>query len=288
MCHPAQIWRRVARVFGGAPRPHETVRLPWGMPLTIRPGEDIGRQIWAMGVFDLCVTEALWRLVDPGELTIDVGGNIGYMSSILSVRAGRRGRVIAFEPHPDVFKDFAANAAGWQQARGWTNVEARQLALGNHSGEARLAVPDRFEENRGLARIQSDTTGNHAPTIPIAMTTLTKELAAGDRIGVLKIDVEGHELPVLEGAEALLRERRVREIIFEERGDFPSPVAQFLQRRGFEIFALRPRLSGPRLEPPDRPVSPLRQWETPSFLATMDSKRARDRFAPRGWQSLRG
>jgi FkbM family methyltransferase len=286
MCQPAQVCRRIARCLAGPPRPVETVILPWGLPLSIRPAEDIGRQIWAMGVFDLCVTETLWRLVEPGELVIDVGANIGHMTSVMSVRAGQRGRVLSFEPHPDVFRDLSEQLAAWKQARGWTNISARPVALGNQNGQAFLNIPDRFEENRGLAQVGETADGLRA--VPIEIRRLADVLDREDGVGVMKIDVEGHELQVLEGADSLLRERRLRDVVFETREGADSPAARRLRERGYTIYALRARLGGPRLEAPGQNLTPLRIWEVPSCLATLEPDRVREKFAARGWQALRG
>lgn len=286
MCQPAQVCRRIARCLAGPPRPVETVRLPWGLPLNIRPAEDIGRQIWAMGVFDLCVTETLWRLIEPGELAVDVGANIGHMTSVMSVRTGRSGRVLSFEPHPEVFRDLSNQLVAWEQARGWTNITAQPVALGNRNGQAFLNVPDRFEENRGLAQVGEAADGHRA--VPVEIRRLADVLGQTEHVGVMKIDVEGHELQVLEGADSLLRGQRVRDVLFEAREGVDSPVARRLRERGYTVYALRARLGGPRLETPGQNLTPLRVWEVPSCLATLEPARAAQNFAPRGWQALRG
>ena len=59
-----------------------TVHLPWGLQLRIDPRESIGSAVWRLGLYDLAVSETLWRLTSPGDLTVDVGANIGHMTSI--------------------------------------------------------------------------------------------------------------------------------------------------------------------------------------------------------------
>src|SRR6059058_5875426 len=95
----------------------ETV-LPWGLPLTFHTGEYIGSEIAKLGLYDLCVSETLYRLLDPGELAVDAGANIGQMTSLLAARAGAAGRVLAFEPHPDVFKELSVNVSRWATRAG--------------------------------------------------------------------------------------------------------------------------------------------------------------------------
>jgi len=54
----------------------------------IDPQEALGNNIASQGLYELGVTETLWRLTESGDLAIDAGANIGYTASILGVRAG--------------------------------------------------------------------------------------------------------------------------------------------------------------------------------------------------------
>ena len=67
------------------------------------------RHMAAQVSIDLAVSEALWRLLDPGALALDVGANIGFMTNLMAWRSGPCGRVLAFEPHPEVFRSLAEN-----------------------------------------------------------------------------------------------------------------------------------------------------------------------------------
>ena len=72
----------------------------------MNPKETIGRAILRLGVYDLCVSESICRLLDPGESAIDVGANLGYMTSLMAAKAGKCGSVESFEPHPDLMPNF--------------------------------------------------------------------------------------------------------------------------------------------------------------------------------------
>src|SRR5580704_10103514 len=66
--------RQLLRRFGPRPKGPDDIAevlLPWGLPFRIRPQEVLGRAIWNTGVYDLAVSEALWRLTDPGETVVD-------------------------------------------------------------------------------------------------------------------------------------------------------------------------------------------------------------------------
>ena len=98
---PSQGVRRILRRLKPRPR-SAVVELPWKLQLCIRLDDHIGWSIWRTGVYDLCVTEVLWRLIDKGETSVDVGANIGHMTSVMVKRVGASGKVHAYEAHPEV------------------------------------------------------------------------------------------------------------------------------------------------------------------------------------------
>src|SRR3954449_12172031 len=107
---PRQLLRRL-RAGTDVGNATVRVRLPGGADF-VAPGSDhIAKALLHLGVFDLVVTETLWRLIDPGEVVVDAGANIGYMSSIMAARvgAGCGGGGGAFEPHPQLFRELQAN-----------------------------------------------------------------------------------------------------------------------------------------------------------------------------------
>ncbi len=258
---PRQILTRI-----GPKLPHGkvVVTLPWKLPLTINPREVVGHGIWLHGVFDLPATETLWRLTEPSDLTVDVGANIGYMTSIFAARSHK---VLVFEPHPEIYKRLSANVAAWNKE----SVELFNLAASDHAGQAFLSIPEAFTFNEGLAAIGESG---------ISIQTIRLDELISSAVGVMKIDVEGHELNVLKGVPLHL----VRDIVFEEHGACPSPVTEYLSLHGFSIFRIerrfkRPLLTKAEVQHPD--------IMSPNYLATKEPERALRLLDLSGWQSLR-
>lgn len=139
---PSQLIRRVGRAVGGTPAGPTMVRLPWGYPFQIDPRETIGRAIWTTGLYDLAVSEALFRLVRPGSVCLDVGANIGYMSSLMAFQAGSAGRVLAFEPHPMVGDMLAKNLDQFSRQSAAAPVTLHPVAVSDVAGDARLLDTD--------------------------------------------------------------------------------------------------------------------------------------------------
>ncbi len=119
---PTQIYRRIQRFFNESTNKFEDVLLPWNIKIAIRPQDVIGRSIWGMGIYDLSVTEVLWRLIDRAETTIDIGANIGYMTSIMAKRVEKKGSVYCFEPHPEIYEELSENIKNWQVSLGWHQI----------------------------------------------------------------------------------------------------------------------------------------------------------------------
>ena len=284
--HPARLARRALHRtgLGSAALPEVAVaRLPWGLELEVHPQDAIGYSILTTGMFDPAVSETLHRLIDPGDVVVDIGANVGYLTSLAATRAGPTGTVIAYEPHPRVFARLCANAARWATRPSIGPVELRQAAVSDHAGTARLASGPHFDQNMGLAALHpDDAASDDIDLVSVAVERLDDVIGDGI-IGVLKIDVEGHEPEVLQGAERLLATGQIRDIVFEDHDPYPDVSTELLEAAGYHLIALSNDLFGLRLLDPER-RGPLRGWPGPSYLATRDPQRAIDRLGARGWR----
>ena len=64
---PQQLLRRLLALRTPGLGRERTFPLPWGLPLTVDSQDTIGRAVWHLGLYDLLVSETLWRLISPGE-----------------------------------------------------------------------------------------------------------------------------------------------------------------------------------------------------------------------------
>ncbi len=255
--------------------------MPWGLPLAYEPSESMGSGISRTGVFDLLVTEALYRLVEPGEFALDVGANVGYMSSVMAARLGPQGHITAFEPHPKIASQLRDNVARWK-SKPVAGIETVEAAVSSSSGTGVLSEGPDFEHNRGTAAL--DAEDGKSPTHSVQLVQID-EYVKGD-VGVLKLDVEGHELSALEGAARALERRQIRDVIFEGLDDYPTPVTDMLEAAGYHIFLLDQRLRGPSLLSPTT-ADAGNLWTVDSYVATTRPERALQKIDGWGWHSLR-
>ncbi|HEV2804404.1 MAG TPA: FkbM family methyltransferase [Chthoniobacterales bacterium] len=226
--------------------------------------------------------------MDPGETCLDVGANLGYMTSLLSARVGSLGRVHAFEPHPTVFARLKRNLANFANKGAVTIYDN---AVGAGDGAADLFESAEFEENEGTSSLVAANAGasSHLPKHCVALRRLDSLFAEDTAIGLLKIDVEGAELDVLNGASGMLARHRIRDIVWEDHAVYPSKSAEILCQNGYRIFQFAKRVLGPSFwEPGGKAGTRNLPWETPNYLATLDPVRADSRLRARGWYCLRG
>lgn len=278
---PWQLMLRAFRSVGPRPPSAVVIRLPWGVAIEIDPGEDIGRAIWTTGVYDLAVSEVLWRLATPGATAVDLGANIGYMTGLLAVRCGPAGRVLAVEPNPLVLPRLRGNVARVTVASGAARVAVHPVAASDRAGTARLACPASFEGNNGVGYLTTELGGGQTEVPTARLDDLV-----GEPVQVMKVDVEGHEATALRGCERLLAGGQIRHLIFEEHGGPDSETCRLLASHGYTMFQLGWTMRGPTLSEPGRPAV-VRPYEAPSYLATISPTDAEAACRPRGWEVLR-
>jgi FkbM family methyltransferase len=257
--------------------------------MEVNTNETIGRELLRQNVFDIAVSETAWRLLKPGDVAVDVGANIGYMTCLFAARVGESGRVEAFEPHPRIFARLSQNAQALAQARRAPVITLRDIALGGHDGTAELVEPSSFGANEGTSSVVRGTVvpgPGSANGFEVRVARLDSFFPDG-RIALLKVDVEGFEAEVFAGAERALAQRRIQSVIYEAHDCERSSLHRLLSAHGYSLFGIGHDLLGPRLTAGSAAPRVDRAWESPSYLATLDPAAVQSALRPRGWQVLR-
>ncbi|MFP6874087.1 MAG: FkbM family methyltransferase [Verrucomicrobiales bacterium] len=252
--------------------------------MTVSPHDRIGASILKTGSYDTAVLECLYRLADEGELCLDIGANFGLMTGLLAIATGNNGMVIAFEPHPEIAASLKEHIKLWKTTRDIAAIRVCDAAVSEKNGTAELAIPREFSENSGTARITQPqkTQQQDENRINVQTICLDDFLDEGQApIGVLKIDIEGHEKAALSGAAGLLRRGAIRDIVYEDQEGYPSGVSNYLEAYGYKVFLIRKGLLKPMLLPPGTPL-----YELGNFLATLDPARANNRLRKTGYRIL--
>jgi FkbM family methyltransferase len=158
-------------------------------------------------------------------IVLDIGANVGYYTLMAARGVGAGGRVIAFEPSPRNFSFLRKHL----EINNIRNAECQQLALSNEVGTARFAA----DIDPVAQRMTSS--GN----ISVKTTTIDEFLAGANiKVDLIKIDVEGAELKVLQGARNTLQKMRPK-VFIETHDRFESGVHQqcekFLLELGYRV-----------------------------------------------------
>jgi FkbM family methyltransferase len=239
-------------------------KTPWGNAIEIDTHETIGYSIYSTRIYDLALSETLWRLIEPGNFVLDVGANIGFITSLCSYKTGPQGKVWAFEPNPIILTRLHKNIGN----NHYPNTTLHPFALSDSNKEGYLELPEEFTYNQGVAFVKNGSHSTNA--IKIELRKLDDMVDPGAIIDVLKIDVEGHELTVLKGAEQIIEKRQITNIVYEDHHPYPSPIAAFLTAKGYTIYRMEKgwlnlNLTNPSIEPS------ANGWEPTNYLATLDT-----------------
>ncbi|HEX5853623.1 MAG TPA: FkbM family methyltransferase [Solirubrobacteraceae bacterium] len=179
------------------------------------------------------INAALATALGGAATYVDVGSNRGQVLRE-AVRVAPRARHIAFEPIPALAQEIA---------RAFPSVDCRRKALGKSAGSAEFCHFTQLDGWSGLRRNPEISDERGKPElITVEVSTLDAELA-GLTPTVIKIDVEGAELAVLEGGRAVLANAHPL-LIFEHvpetaalYGDAPDAVWELLAELDYEAFS---------------------------------------------------
>jgi FkbM family methyltransferase len=298
---PKYLFQRIFQPFKGNISHQETAefKLRWGLTITANPYEEHGKILNRLGIIDLNVTESIWRLLKPDSTFLDVGANIGYMTSVAIARLeslpDSNGKVIAYEPHPGIYNNFLQpNVDRWISQIDRTQVTLHQVALSDRNGTTELAIPVEFSQNQGLAQVISisedaeefvikHSSSQSFERIAIECQRLDDCLGSSEIVDLMKIDVEGHELAVFEGGAKCLEEHRIHHIIFEAHDGYHTPLTDLLESKGYTIFGIDRHFTGPKLVEAGLDSDAVK-WLPKNYIATCRSLEVVEAFRTSGWQ----
>jgi len=162
--------------------------------------EGIDFSIYLLGAFERSTAAALRKLLRPGDVAMDIGANVGSHTLGMAKSVGDGGRVFAFEPTDFAFSKLQRNLSLNPQLQGHTRTAQTFLGAGHgQSVPAGLYAKWPLFNREG---VHPKHRGQMATTLCAKYSSLD-EFASRERISridLIKIDVDGNELPVLQGA----------------------------------------------------------------------------------------
>lgn len=215
--------------------PEVTVNVAPGVTLRLDPRDFVEREILLHGAYEPATLSLICRLLSPGAVFVDVGAHVGQYSLHALAVVGSQGRVLAFEPSPATAARFRQNTI----LSNATGVVLHHFALSDVAGVAALQHPAFHSVhgfNSGGASLMA-VSGGATYQVALLPCSAVPALANLARIDVLKIDVEGHELPVLRSLFARGLPRPWHIVLEYLPAAFPSAAAipALLRAQGYTL-----------------------------------------------------
>ncbi len=180
-------------------------------------------------------SKASAELIEPGDLVIDIGANIGIFTGIAAQRTGPTGKVISFEPEPE-------NAGYLQQMltlNQLQNVRLESLGIADRKSTFRLYLS---KENKGDHRLEPSEEARES--IEISTVALDQYLH-GELPRVIKMDIQGAEGLAIQGMTETLRQMPEGAVMMEfwpyalrRAGCDPGTILEKFTASGFRGFEI--------------------------------------------------
>jgi len=198
----------------------------------------IQRQMWC-GCYEPHIMRALRRILRAGDVFLDLGAHIGYHSYFAAGLVGPSGRVFALEADPGNYLRLKRNLEAFPYAH------AEQCAIWSHEGKLIFARSESIKES-GWGALASVHNAPEREQIEVEGVSLD---AWSERIGLkavraAKMDVEGSEFAVLQGAVRVLQNMRpillleMNESLLRQAGASAVLVEQLLCTHGYKLSVL--------------------------------------------------
>jgi FkbM family methyltransferase len=188
-----------------------------GLEFQIYPKGELSEFLSLGPLFERTEMRLVASLLRPGMKVIDAGANIGLYSLLAAKRIGNSGQIWSFEPSQDTYSLFLENLA----LNGVTTVSAHRLALSDAAGELVLRAESGFGDlYRHLDYTGKAAAGDKCEKVTVSTLDDFSTARGITAIDFLKIDIEGAEFFLLQGARHLLSQSPDVIVMFESEEDW--------------------------------------------------------------------
>jgi FkbM family methyltransferase len=192
---------------------------------------------WEVDAGDL---RFVWKLLKPGMTFLDVGANQGVYSVIAGKKVVPGGQVVAFEPSPREYRRLQLNCC----LNGQRSTKTERLAVGVRCGSAAFFQVVAGDTSRNGLRPPAST--DEVAEIAVRSTTLDSYMKDSGlhRVDLIKLDAEGGELDVIQGAEYTISQYHpificeVLDIATKPWGYSARSIIEGLEARGYDWFSI--------------------------------------------------
>jgi FkbM family methyltransferase len=211
--------------------PYQLVKARHGVMLANKNDIYQGAALVEYGEASEHESEFLCKLLSfrPG-VVVDVGANIGtHTVPLARILANSQRQLIAFEPQPFVFQNLCANVA----LNGLTNVRAWPWACGARKGTVHLHLPNYFSPGNFTDVPMSEKAVNAGLAVPCVKLD---DVIGTETVSLIKIDVSGFELAVLQGAVDTLARSRPILYVADEKMEKSQVLVDWLLSKNYRLW----------------------------------------------------
>lgn len=240
----------------------ESVRLgPVSFRMELHPQYHIDEMLHYFGLYGEEDGRIFAQLVRPGDVVVDLGGNIGYFTLAAALLVGPHGQVHTFEPYRPCYERLLRNV----QLNGLANVTVNNLAVADKVEQHTLHVKPGDPGSTSFGGHTEEIDRQTTESIDIDSYCAEHGL---DRVDVIKMDIEGAEFLALQGMRETLR--RAQPLLFFELnptrlaacGSSTTAVVALLRDAGYALYLAEDGLT---------PLEALPESGNPNVLAVPEN-----------------
>ena len=213
-----------------------------GRTLRVNFDNHFAHFIYFLGEYEPAITNIIKKLVKSGDICFDIGGNIGWFTTLFQSLVGETGKVHSFEPVPPTFEILQENVGANLNSNA---VVLNNFALGEEEGEVNLHIFDHLPDGHAS---MADFGESNFTVYPSKIYTVNSYLAKNEikDVKFVKVDIEGAELSMLKGATDFFKQETPPLFEIEMAldttkgfGYLPDDIIRFMKsQHDFRFFAL--------------------------------------------------
>lgn len=181
------------------------------------------------------------KFIKEGDLTIDIGANIGDTTVPMALAAGKSGVALGFDPNPYVYKILEANAA---LNKDKTNIVPQPYAISKEEDEFYFISSEASFGNGGISPTKESIHGKFVHPHKIKGIDLTQFLEREypdqiNKFSFVKIDTEGYDKEIIKSIRGLIQKYKpviVAESFGDSTDEAKMELFEVIHRDGYQIF----------------------------------------------------
>lgn len=239
-------WERVVRLLAPTERCAgigDLCVMRDGVMFLAQPSVSLGWNVVLFGTYEPFLRAIIRSVLPAGGTALDVGANVGWHALLMARTAGDGGRVLAAEANPSVRRLLESNL----KLNRFRQVEIIPCAVAEREGSVEFWGPEADAAGSGDGHMMAAGAQGRQGIIRVETRTVDAICGASrvERLDLIKIDVEGFEWPVLQGAEKTIAKFRPH-IVFEYNDEYAARgggdakrLSEFLVKHRYRPFAIR-------------------------------------------------